>query len=46
VQDPVSDKERANFCDNFKVRREWGSVKSKPDEKIKAAKSAFDALFS
>lgn len=46
VQDPVSDKERANFCDNFKVKRVWSGACSKSDEKIKNAKSAFDALFS
>ncbi len=46
VQDPVSDKERANFCDSFKVKRMWSGAGAKADEKIKNAKSAFDALFS
>ncbi|HAK69718.1 MAG: hypothetical protein J5930_06405 [Treponema sp.] len=45
VEESVSDKERANFCDSFKVKRDWEFVSSKKS-KAQDAKAAFDALFS
>lgn len=46
VSDPVSDKERSNFCDSFKVRRIWsGNGNLNTDDKAAAAKKAFDSLF-
>lgn len=44
VEDQVSDKERTNFCESFKVRRIW-SGNSNADDKAAAAKKAFDSLF-
>jgi len=43
VEDPVSDKERSNFCDYFKYNSVSGS--SADSGKAAAAKNAFDALF-
>ena len=48
VDDPVQDKERANFCSSFSLRRDWSgcAAESKSAEsKAAAAKKAFDALF-
>lgn len=48
VDENIMDKEKANFCDSFMVRREFsGSSDNDFAEKKKAdAKNAFDALFS
>ena len=45
VEENISDKERANFCDYFKPAREFkdGSSLKMKEEK---ARKAFDALFS
>lgn len=47
VEDPVSDKEKSNFCDWFKygIFSEENSV-SEEKSKADAAKDAFNALFS
>ena len=46
VDDPVSDKERSNFCDSFRVKRVWDKTKVQGmDDKAAAAKKAFDSLF-
>jgi hypothetical protein len=51
VEDSVTDKERANFCDSFQIEPSFrkdhpiagkGGVRSSPD----SAKSAFDGLFN
>ena len=42
VSEMVKDKERANFCGDFKVRREWGGS----DGKAQDARKKFDSLFS
>lgn len=45
VDELVIDKEEANFCDSFKVKRSFsGGTPSAPD-KVAAAKKAFDSLF-
>lgn len=41
VEDAVLDKEKANFCDSFKVKRTFSEQK-----KSDAAKDAFNSLFS
>ena len=46
VDDPVSDKERSNFCDSFRVKRVWDKNSMQGmDDKAAAAKKAFDSLF-
>ena len=46
VDDPVSDKERANFCDYFSPILNGGAASgSNSKEKADAAKAAFNALF-
>lgn len=45
VEDPVNDKERANFCDWFKYGSFQSGDESTQDSKINAAKDAFNALF-
>lgn len=45
VQEPVSDKERANFCDFFSVNRNGFAVRDEESEAVQKARSAFDALF-
>ena len=47
VDENIVDKEKANFCDSFMVQREFSGSTGKDfaEEKIAAAKSAFDALF-
>lgn len=42
VSDPISDKERRNFCEYFSA---CTTFISKNDDKAKAAKDAFNALF-
>ena len=44
VQEIVTDKERSNFCDSFKIKRQWNGSAPKND-KADDAKKAFDALF-
>lgn len=44
VQEIVTDKERANFCDSFKVKRQW-SASAVKDDKADKARKAFDSLF-
>lgn len=46
IDEAVSDKERANFCDYFSVRTEFSASNSQGQEKQQAARSAFDSLFS
>lgn len=48
VDELVKDKEKANFCDYFKVKREFEGDKSSADsaKKIQDAKDAFNSLFS
>jgi len=48
VEDPVSDKERSNMCDFFKLNPDAASSKGGETqaEKAQKAKAAFDALFS
>ncbi len=43
IEDPIFDKEKANFCDSFKVRRVFSTNQT---NKQLEAKKAFDALFS
>ena len=43
VDSPVTDKERANFCDSFMVKTDISA--SSGDDKAAAAKNAFNALF-
>ncbi|MCQ2574330.1 MAG: hypothetical protein MJ182_10590 [Treponema sp.] len=43
VEDPISEKERANFCDWFKYGVISGADSS--NDKAAAARNAFDALF-
>jgi len=46
IEELVSDKERSNFCDNFKLKRQFGSVTTASTDKAAEAKKAFDSLFS
>ncbi len=47
VDEAVSDKERANFCDNFKLKKEWDKNSlQKGQDKAEQARQAFKALFS
>ena len=47
VEELVSDKERANFCDSFKLKKFWGKNSPGPKEdKAEQARKAFKALFS
>lgn len=47
VDECVNDKEKANFCDSFKVRRNFSDGGTMDyAEKKAAAKKAFDDLFS
>lgn len=46
VDEIVADKERSNFCDSFSVNKNSsGSAAVPQEEKSKAAKDAFNALF-
>ena len=45
IDELVKDKEHANFCDSFKVKREWGGEASSAQSKADAARSAFQGLF-
>ena len=45
VSEPVTDKERANFCDYFSVNKNLIPPSSSSTDKAKAAKDAFNALF-
>ena len=43
----VADKEKANFCDTFRIKREWagaGAINS-ATQKAQDAKKAFESLF-
>lgn len=44
VEDLVSDKEKANFCDFFRIAKKISGKAN--DDKAAAAKDAFNALFS
>ncbi len=44
VDELVKDKEKANFCDNFKIKKEW--LSSEAFSKAEKAKASFDAMFS
>lgn len=44
IDDPVWDKERANFCDWFSARRAV-SASAAPDKKAAAARDMFNSLF-
>ena len=46
IDEAVSDKERANFCDYFSVRTEFSASNSQGQGKQQAARTAFDSLFS
>ena len=48
VSEPCFDKERANFCDFFRVKRTFGGSAAAQSlaAKQEAARRAFDALFS
>ena len=48
AEELVSDKEKANFCDTFRIKREWGkdSGLSQANQKAEAAKKAFESLFN
>ena len=47
IEENVSDKEKANFCDSFKLKRIFGSGSSSlKEDKAKKALDAFNALFS
>ena len=50
IDELVQDKERANFCDSFKIKRDWsagsGEAGSGAEDKSSKAKDAFNALFS
>ena len=43
IIEPVTDKEKANFCDYFRAKKTAGA--SEDNTKAKAAKDAFNALF-
>ena len=43
ISDPVSDKERSNFCDYFRLRKTFDGKKS---DKAQKALDAFNSLFS
>ncbi len=44
IEDPVEDKERANFCDWFSARRDF-SASGAQDKKAAAARDMFNSLF-
>lgn len=44
VDELVKDKERANFCDSFSVKKDYGGAGNSAD-KASAARDAFAALF-
>lgn len=43
VEDVITDKEKSNFCDYFRVNKNISSYSD--NDKAKAAKDAFNALF-
>ena len=45
LEDAPSDKERANFCELFSIKRRFSSAES-DSASSKAARAAFDNLFS
>ena len=45
VDSPISDKERANFCDFFMKKTDIFGSGSSGEDKAAAAKNAFNALF-
>ncbi len=45
VEELVVDKEKANFCDSFKIKRQFNNIKQ-GDDKAKKALDAFNALFN
>ncbi|MBR1912734.1 MAG: hypothetical protein IJ828_10330 [Treponema sp.] len=46
VDELVKDKERANFCDSFKVRSHFSAKTNAASSASEAAKKKLDALFS
>ncbi len=44
IEELVKDKERANFCDSFSVKRIFSGAK-KTDDRIQNARNSFNALF-
>lgn len=45
IEEPVYDKEKNNFCENFKIKRVFNSSKEEFSKSCDARK-AFDSLFS
>ena len=45
IDEPVSDKERANFCDSFSVRADFENTGSSGGNEAGEARKAFDSLF-
>jgi hypothetical protein len=45
IQEPVTDKSRANFCDFFQINQNSKASPKGKNEKKLEAKDAFDALF-
>ncbi len=46
VEEEVKDKERGNFCDNFKARKDFEETDTAISDSKQKAKDAFNALFS
>ena len=47
AEEVVSDKEKANFCDTFRIKREWTSgAAGSASKKAEDAKKAFESLFA
>lgn len=45
IDELVKDKEKANFCDNFSVKKDFAGT-SDSDDKKQNARDAFNALFN
>lgn len=46
AEELVADKEKANFCDTFRIKREWTSgAAGSASKKAEDAKKAFESLF-
>ncbi|MBQ1870186.1 MAG: hypothetical protein II146_06905 [Treponema sp.] len=47
AEELVADKEKANFCDTFRIKREWTSgAAGSASKKAEDAKKAFESLFA
>ncbi len=46
VEELVVDKERSNFCENFKLKRLWGESSEDSESAAAKARRTLDSLFS